>query len=186
MATENLSSAAIANIDAAPPVRGTGGLEGSGKLESKLGSVQPSNGVTLGSVYRLARVPSNCSIKHVLIEETGTITTLTGDITLYYSDETLDQTGSSQGNSGLVNSLSGASALFATAFATTATGVITDVVDKAGNYPPPNRVKKLWQAAGLASDPGGYFDVVMVTTATNSLTAGANLSAEVQFTMPLS
>lgn len=186
MATETLKTTAITNMDATPPLRATAGKEGPGMRAMVLGSVNPSNAVTSGSLYRLARVPSNVRNLKVSLEVDGTITTLTGDVTLYYSDLSSDEVGSGAGLSGLVNNLSGASALFATAYAAggQTAGVIQDITNKSGNYGPLARQKELWDAAGLSSDPGGFFDVVFLTTATNSLTAGATLAAEVSYSAP--
>lgn len=188
MATEALKSTAITNIDASPPVRATAGAGGMGILQSIHGVVAPTTAMTLGSTYRAVRVPSNCYLKHVLVDASGNSTsTFTGDITLYYSDEALDESGASAGNTGLVNSLSGTSSLFAHAEAMGGytNGVVTDVTnhnDKA--YPPSAKEQPLWQAAGLASDPGGFFDVTIVTTATNTIAAGNTFGVEVQFVLP--
>lgn len=186
MATETIKTAAITNMDASPPVRATAGKDGPGLRVAILGSVLPTTGVTAGSLYQLARVPSNVRNLRVELEVDGTLTTLTGDVTIYYSDLAADEVGISSGKSGLVNSLSGAAALFATAYAAggQTSGAIVEVTNKSGNYGPLARQKELWDAAGLSQDPGGFFDVVFLTTAASSLTNGATLGAQVGYSAP--
>jgi hypothetical protein len=187
MTAEVIKSTVITNLDATPPVRGTAGAGGPAMfMNRQFGSVQPQTGATSGSVYRLARVPSNAYALRIQGLTDGTITTLTGDVTIYYSDQALDEVGSGQGNSGLVNSLSGASSLFnqAHAFGSDTRGAFVELTDVTQNYGPAKWGQPLWQAAGLSSDPGGFFDVVVLTTATNSLTNGANLAAVVDYAMP--
>jgi hypothetical protein len=187
MTTEALKSTAITNADATPPVRSTAGAGGQGNLQSVLGVVTPSNGVTTGSTYRMVRLPSNCYVKHIYWQYSGTLTTWDFDCTIYYSDLGLDETGASEGDTGVVNSLSGSSALFAHAVdADGATaGVIADITNQNNAYLPAQQNEPLWQAAGLASDPGGFFDVTLVMTDTASVTT-ATVAVEAQFIMPYS
>ncbi len=187
MSTETLKSTAITNLDASPPVRSTAGMGGEGFLRSIYGFVAPTTGYLTGSNYLLARVPSNCSIKHVSIDYSGTITTMTGDVTLFYSDETLDQVGASQGNSGVVNSLTTTAALFAHALAlgSQTAGAVVDITDQNSAYPPTARNKALWDAAGLSTDPGGMFDIVFMNTSTMNLSA-AKVGLEVQYVETIS
>lgn len=186
MPSENLSSTAITNIDASPPVRSTAGKGGGGKNQSNYGAVTPTNGKTTGSVYRMVRVPSRAVVKHVRVDYKGTITTLTGDITVYYSDEALDQVGISFGKTGVVNSLSTTASLFAHdhAFGSDTAGAIVEVTDANSAYGPLARNKELWDACGLTSDPGGFFDIVIVTSATNNVSA-ADVGLEVVYVDPL-
>jgi hypothetical protein len=187
MTTENLKSSAITNLDALPPVRATAGLGGKAELLSVYGSITPTTGVLTGSTYRFVRVPSNCSIKHVLIDYTGTITTFTGDVTLYYSDDTIDEVGASAGDTGVVNSLSTTAALFAHALAlgSQTAGVVVDITSQNVAYTPTMKTEPLWQAAGLTTDPGGFFDITFAETSTESESA-AVIGVEVQYTMAYS
>jgi hypothetical protein len=184
MTTETLKSTAITNLDATPPVRPTAGLGGGAELVSVYGYVTPTTGYLTGSNYKMARIPSNASVKHVLIDYSGTITTLTGDVTLFYSDLPIDEVGSSSGDTGVVNSLSTTAALFAHALAlgSQTAGAVVDITDQNSAYPPSNRNMPLWQAAGLTTDPGGFFDVTIMNTSTMSLSA-AIVGVEVQYCM---
>jgi hypothetical protein len=185
MATETLKSAAITSIDANPPVRSTTGKGGAGVLRVKNGFVTPTTGYLTGSNYLMVRVPSNSVVKHVLIDYNGTITTMTGDVTVFYSDETGDEVGKSAGLTGVVNSLSTTAALFGTAIAlgSQTAGVVVDITNESGNYPPSARNKELWDACGLTSDPGGAFDIVFMNTSTMNV-SGATVNVEVQYITP--
>ena len=136
MTTEALKSTQITNLDANPPVRATAGLGGGGQLLSVYGQLTPTTGVTTGSTYRFVRLPSNCSVKHVICDYSGTITTFTGDVTLYYSDLAIDEVGSSQLDTGVVNSLSTTAALFAHALAlgSQTTDTFVDITNQNGAY----------------------------------------------------
>lgn len=191
MATETLKSTVVTNLDATPPVRATGGAGSWAYLAEADAYVTPTNGVTTGSLYRMVRLPTTAIVKKVEVQHCNisgaTLTTFTADVTLYYSDQTLDMVGAGQGNSGLVNSLNGSASLFANAhaFAGDTAGAFVDVTDSAGNYPASLVNQPLWQAAGLSQDPGGFFDLVFLTDgATNSLTGTVQVAARVQFAMP--
>lgn len=180
--TEALKSNSITNIDANPPVRPSAGEYGFGTVVMASDYVSPGATATSPSTYRLLRVPTNARNLKLELESHGTITTLTGDLTIYYSDATIDETGSSQGNTGVVNSLSTTNSLFASAITSMATeDTPVDATNLNGKYPVAARSKALWDAAGLTTDPGGFFDIVFATTATNSLTAGATLGLRASY-----
>lgn len=174
----------ITNIDANPPVRPSAGEYGFGSVVMANDYVSPGAADATASTYQLIRVPSNARNLDLELESHGTITTLTGDLTIYYSDATIDFTGSSSGDSGVVNSLSGTSALFAHAKAMSTADTPVNVTNANAKYDVSLRHKALWDAAGLSSDPGGFFDIVFVTTTTNSLTAGATLGLRASFVVP--
>lgn len=181
--TTFLKSSSITNLDATPPVRNTIG-NAAGEMQSICDTVSPGAADTTAFVYRLVRVPTNVILRHLWLESHGTITTLTGDVTLYFSDVTIDFTGTNAGDSGLVNSLSGTSSLFAHAQAMSTADTPVDVINKNGANSIANRNQPLWQMAGLSSDPMGFFDIVFIPTTTNSLTAGAVLGVEAEFIVP--
>ncbi len=186
MTTEALLSTAITNLDATPPVRATGGKGGHGNLRSVYGSVTPTTGYLTGSTYRFARLPSNAVVRHLLVDHTGTITTMTVDITLAYSENANDEVGISAGKTGIVNSLDTTLSLFAHSLDLSAqtAGLVYDVTNQNVALPPGSRNKELWDAAGLTSDPGGFFDILMTDRSTMSLSS-AVIGMEVQYTHPL-
>ena len=176
MATENLKSTQITNLDAGT-TRNDVGAGGTGFLKFADGvGVTGADGVTSGSTYQMVRIPSNCTVKRVLacIESTSGVTTFTADIGLYYSTSTI-MDGTKQSNVAVVVSgttgptvVSGCQALFGSAVALAAIVTPTDYTNESGNITNAKRMQPIWQAAGLSSDPGGYFDVVLTLTATAS------------------
>lgn len=176
MAVENLKSTPITNLDATPVVQNTAGDGAPGSDQIESGFVTVSAAASIGSTYRLVRVPTKARMKHLFFESeaqgAGTV-----DLSLYYSDSTID--GTPPAVQGLVVPTTGAQ-FFASLIAVTAAVQSIDEINESGNNPLPNRNKQLWDAAGLASDPGGYFDIVMVVTgaAITTGTGRAGVQAE--------
>lgn len=174
MATEAVKSTPITNLDATPVVVNTAGRGAPGYLQHVEGSAAFTSGPTSGSTYKLARVRTNVKVKSVKIWLDAAVTTFTGDIGIYYSDSTVD--GTSTANQGVeVNS---STSLFGSAVALAAVVEPTEYVNEAGNMTGAKRLLELWDAAGLSADPGGYFDLVVTTTATNSGAGVVNGSIE--------
>jgi hypothetical protein len=158
MASENLKTTAITNLDATPPVRTTNYGQ---RLQAGYGSLTATTGTTTGSVYQMYRLPSNAILYSILMWLDATVTTFTGDVTLYYSDTWADGTDADAGT-GLV-----AAHIFQTAYAF-ASETSPQELFLGGNVKGASLGQPLWQIAGLASDPGGFFDLVIVTTTTTS------------------
>ena len=175
MTIEALKTTAITNLDATPAVRTT---NYGARSEKAFGSILATTAYTVGSTYRLVRLPSNAVLQALSFWLDAAVTTFTGDVTLYYSDQSADGTDSS---SGLVTAH-----VIATAYAFAAVTTPTDVflggnikganvwtaTPTAGTYGDP-----LWKLAALASDPGGFMDVTIVTTATTSGAPQINCAA---------
>lgn len=175
MPSEALKTTVITNLDASPPLRPTSGFGGSGRVEHVDGVITTTTGKTSGSTYRMARVPSNAIIKDIKAWLDAAATTLTGDIGVYYSSA---GDGTSTGNTGLVIDAD----FFASAVALGAVVTKTEYSTESGTYTGAKRKQPLWQAVGLTADPGGFFDIVLTTTATNS--DAATLNVEVLYVMP--
>lgn len=169
MASENLKTTAITNLDATPPVRTTNYGQ---RTQVLYGSLTVTTGKTLGSVYQLVRVPSNAILHNLKLWLDGAVTTLDGDVTLYYSDIWSDGTDAKAGTGAV------AAHVFQTALDLHAIVAATEYL-LGGNIKGTNLGKPLWQMAGLTSDPGGMFDIVVLTTSTNSGAAVINCQAEV-------
>lgn len=180
MTTEALLSTAVTNIDAVPPVRATAGKGGAARLKEVDAYITPTTGKTTGSTYRMVRVPSNCVVKRLTGESHGTITTMTMDVGVYYSDATIDETGSSStlGTGAVDADFFGSAVVFATG------DTPYDVTNESGTYDVSKRNKELWDAAGLSTDPGGFLDICFTSTATHNFTAGAVLGLRVEFASP--
>jgi len=158
----NLKSAAITNSDSLPVVENTTGEGAPGYLREIDGFVTALTGDTTASTYRVIRVPTNAKVKALAISTAALSASTTLDVGLYYSDApvggVLDGTPPS-----LAGTLvSGQGTLFASAFAATTANDNVSIINQSGNNGIQLRNQPIWQTAGLASDPGGYFDIVVV------------------------
>lgn len=184
MATLDVKSNVITTLDAPPPVlqRLSAGSGGAAHIQRYEATVIPSATPASASYYPMIRLPSNAIVKRVAVAVDVLPGTFTADVTLFFSDNAMDGTDANAGVGLPVNSLTGASAFFANAFvfgtAGPAAGVLTDLTYKnvaaASGYKPSTSILPLWQAAGLPSDPAGFFDVSFLLTA-----AGATASVKI-------
>ncbi len=166
MTTEALKSASITNLDASPVVANTSGSGAPANLKSVSDTITPTDAKTSPSTYRVVRIPTTAKVKHIYVQAAAA-TDFDADIGLYYSDSTTD--GTLQANQGAVID----SDFFAAAFDFDAATVATiDVayLNPTSGYLNTDADTQLWNAtnSGLTSDPGGFFDVVLTTTVTNS------------------
>jgi hypothetical protein len=165
-----------------------------GRIKRVQGFLTPTNGATAPSWYQFCRVPSDAlTLSLEAILASGTITTFTGDVTAGFSDA-FDGTdfknqvagppsglSTAPGNALILNpantrtGLSGANALFTPAFAFSTLvaktwtevmfgGQYAGLLARSGDFAQP-----IWQVAGFSSNPGGNFDLGVLTTATNSV-----------------
>jgi hypothetical protein len=158
MATEALKVTSITNLDAMPPVRTTHLGQDVQRFET---TITATTAMSSGSTYKLLRLPSNAILHNLAVWLDATVTTFTGDITLYYSDTWADGTDANAGL-GLVTAH-----VFQTAYAFGAQVTPAEVL-LGGNIKGASLGEPLWQMAALTADPGGFFDVTIVTTTTTS------------------
>lgn len=163
MATEALKSTAITNLDASPVTRLVPGVGGTAYLRHGDGSLTATTGQLSQSTYQLARIPTRAIIKQARVKLDAGVTTFTADCGFYYSTSTTD--GTPAGNRGTQVSGTTGSHVLGTAVVLANQ---TTFLDLAQNLTAANLDKKVWDAIGLATDPGGYFDFVLTTTTTNS------------------
>lgn len=155
MAVVNVNSDLVTNAVATPRVQNPAGLDG-GFLRSKQALVANANGDSIASTYRLFRLPSNCFVRDLDLTSADIGSTGIADVGLYYPTThpnggtviDVDAFGSA------VSLKDGAISLATQRFESGAA---------AGLYT--NYNKRLWEQAGLTSDPGGEFDVVLTLTA---------------------
>lgn len=171
MATEALKSASVTSADATPAQAVTAGQGAPARLQTINDFVTTTSGVTVGSTYRMARVRSDCKVKHIRVEGDA-MTQGPFDIGLYYADG---------GNSAVPAGTVIDADFFGSAVSFASAVGITDVTNESGNYKGDERNKELWDAVGLSADPGGMFDIVL--TSTNTITAGALVALECEFTV---
>jgi hypothetical protein len=140
-------------------------MGGLGLLRSVEGSVTATTGVTLGSTYRMCRVPSNAKIKHIYVGLDATVTTFTVDIgaTTAPARSTAPARPTSPRRLPSIRRR----------FLRLGRGLGLDrhpdrLRQRERHHTAAKRQQPLWQALGLTVDPGGFIDIVLTNTATNS------------------
>jgi len=161
MAVDHVKSSFITNLDATPSVQNTAGEGGPAPHKFTDGYATALASSSVGATYQLARVPSNCKIKSIIFESEAQ-TAGKFDLGVFYAT---DGEGGRPTSLLVANAIS--AALFASAIDCASAVAATDVTNESGTYTLDKRTQPLWQAAGLSSDPGGFFDIVasVITTA---------------------
>lgn len=175
MAVENLKSTFVTNLDSVPPLTNTAGEGGPNYLRSIEGSAVPSAAASVTSTYRLCRIPTTACVKE-LDYESAAQGAGTFDFGLYYSTGAQDGTPPSLQGLVVDQDFFSSAISFATAIAK------TDGTNEGGFYPIDARTKPIWQAAGLAADPGGFFDVVATVVSVAVTTGTGRLGVTVKYT----
>ncbi len=183
MTTEALKSPSITNLDASPVVANTTGQGAAGRMQVVNDHVAATPGVTTGSTYRLCRFPTNAKVKRVLLTNAALSTSVAADIDVAFSDSTTDGTPAAlQGTIPQVSSAD--NKLFGAAVAIAAAQKNQDQTF-ANTFTTAHQNMEMWAVLnalgtlGWTEDPGGFFDILLKTTAT--VTAGGDLSVEVDF-----
>jgi hypothetical protein len=168
MAVDHVKSTVITNLDASPAVAPTAGEGGPAPL--KVNSSGPVTGLAASSInatYQFLRVPSNAKMKALFFESAAQIAGAM-NVGLYYATD---------GEGGQPVALLAANAisasLFAAAVSLAALSQPTNIVNQSGTFTADKQNQPLWQAAGLASDPGGFFDIV--GTLSTAITTGTGV-----------
>lgn len=177
--TSHLKSAGITNLDTIPPFTPSVGAGASGFLRQVDGFSVPLAADATGSTYQLVRVPSFAIIKAVVFESeaqgAGKFS-----LSVYYSDSTVD--GTPVANQGLIVGGSPGGVAFFAADIDCASAVLpTNETNQNSVYTLNLRDQPLWQALGLAADPGGFFDIVAVCHTTAVTTGTGRLGIKVDY-----
>lgn len=179
-AQPSLKSQSITNLDAAPVARPTAGQRGGlARLFDVVDYAGPTtDAYTTGGVLRIIRVPSNAIIRAVYYCQKAATTTANFSFGLYYSD-TADGTSGSNVAGATTAILS---TMWGSAIDTHAavTWVDTTFANTSG-FLPIDATLPLWNATNstLTSDPGGFFDIGALNTAT--ISGAATLLLRVQY-----
>lgn len=159
MAVVEVKSTLITNADATPVVfnspRVDGGFE---RIEVATAAITDTN--SIGSTYRMFRVPSNAVMTDLRIYSPDIGTTTIADIGLYAAD--------------------GGAVVDADFFASAVSlkdGALngTDVLHESAVFSIANSGKELWDALALTSDPGVFYDVTLTLTAAADATGTVKL-----------
>jgi hypothetical protein len=155
MAVVNTKSTAVTNADAATQTNLSLKIAG-GRLRESVGTVEAVNGDSIGSTFRLARLRSGDRVSRVMLS-CDAITTCAGDVGIY----------DIAANGGAVVDAD----FFASAQSLAAALVNQDVTheadaaDAGAGFGLADVEKPLWQALGLAADPGKLYDIAVTLTA---------------------
>jgi hypothetical protein len=191
MTVENLDSGPILALDSQPIVMQTAGEGAPGDLKSVSDFVlATASGVgSVGSTYRMCRIPTNAIIKSVIVDlgdlDSNASPTLVLDVNLAFSDSTYD--GTNTNNQGLIptTAYTGATTSIATysspnkafgqisAAASGANKLSNELIFNGsmdnvaiGPWFPYGRELSVWEyfgftdAQGYPADPGGFFDLL--------------------------
>jgi hypothetical protein len=168
MAVDHVKSTTITNLDSSPVVPNTAGEGAGAPLKSVTGIAIGVASSSIDATYQMVRVPSNAKVKGLNFQ-TQTQAAGVTDIGLYYATD---------GAGGKPTSLLVAAAISRQFFASAISLTTTTRQDVLGNpigsaFTPDKRNQPLWQAAGLSSDPGGFFDIVL--SLTTAITTGTGV-----------
>ena len=177
MAVEALKSTSITALDTVPVVPPSTGAGAPGFLRSVGDYVTIPASASVNSTFKLARVPSNAKIKEIVFESEAQ-TAGKFDISVYYSSSTVD--GTQPSLQGLIVPSTGA-AFFASAIDCASAVVQGLQTNESTNYTLAKRNQPLWQALGLSTDPGGFFDIVAVCVTTAVTTGTGKLGLQVMY-----
>lgn len=176
MAVDHVKSSFITNADASPSVANTAGEGGPAPLKTIDGYATAVASSSVGATYQLVRVASNCKVKSIIFESeaqgAGKF-----DLGVFYATD-----GEGGQPKALLVAAAISAALFASAVDCASAVTPTDVTNESGTYTLDKRTQPLWQAAGLTSDPGGYFDIVASVVTTAVTTGTGKLGIRVSYT----
>lgn len=170
MPVVTLKSTAVTNSDALPQTLSPQRIDG-GRLRERVGFIEASATDSIGSVYRLMRINSVDRVSRLLLSCDG-ITTAVGDIGLY--------------DVGAVNAGAVVDADFFASAQSLTTALVNqdvtheaDAADAGTGFGLADLEKPLWQALGLAADPGKQYDVAITLTA--AATGAGTVSLKLQY-----
>lgn len=157
MSTYNIKSTMITNRDASPPVL-TDAYVANGEVCEAEGYVQTYGAAdAAGSFYRLVSVPSNARVSSLEFQADALGTGAALDVGVYYPTYIPVGAGLSAASAGAVINTQ----LFASALGCSAATAATNIINSSTNNTIAKQEKPLWDAAGLASDPGIDLDIVV-------------------------
>lgn len=165
MAVVNLKSDAITDIDA-DIITKLGPTQLGGVVREAVGHVQTNSDDSIGSTFRMVRVPSRARVSAVLLHLDGAPIAGAANIGVYEADE------------GAVVDAD----FFASAYDLTTAAANADVTFESGEVAVEDRGKRLWEQLGLSEDPNKEYDIVLTLTA--AVDAASDLLLKAQYVLP--
>jgi hypothetical protein len=158
-------STMIANRDATPKIL-TDAYVANGEVLEAEGYVAPASGDSAGSQYKLVSMPSNARLSSLILQCTALGGAAAIDVGVFWPTTLVGGGGLNPANAGLA---------IAENFFVAAQSVVTalgptEVENQSGSYTIPKQELPLWQAIGMAADPGIDLDIV----ASVNVAIGAN------------
>jgi hypothetical protein len=150
MAVEAVKSTLITNADALPAVLNSPRVDG-GFERIEVATVAITNADSVGSTYRMFRVPSNAVVTDLRIYAPDIGTTTISDIGLYRTAKDGGAVVDADFFSSAVSLKDGA-----------LNGV--DVLHESAVFSIANSGKELWEALSLTADPSVFYDVTLTLT----------------------
>lgn len=165
MTTYIVNSTVISNRDASPKVLTDSYVSGGDVKESE-GYIQTHGAADgIGTVYRFCTVPSNSRVSAVDITNDSLGTNCAMSLGVYWPTFTPLGAGLAVGIANTVIHTT----LFTSALAMSASATQTNVINSSGVNGIASQELPLWQAAGLASDPGIDLDICGYLTGSNQI-----------------
>jgi hypothetical protein len=180
MAVFTEKSTLISNRDATPKVF-TDNLVSGGDMKESEGYITTGSAAdSVGSIYRLCTVPSRARVSQVLMSCTALGAGGAIEVGVYWPDYSPFPIGPFgvhplPGDPGTAIDAN----LFASALSVAAAQSMVDITDQSGNNTIQLQEMSLWQAAGLAADPG--IDLDICAQVTTVLAAAGQLALKVRF-----
>lgn len=166
MAVDHVKSTGITNADATPRVANTAGASaGVGALLNVTGYATALASSSADATYQLVRIPSAAKIKAMTFESEAQVAGKF-DIGVYYATD-----GFANQPTALLAAAAINQSFFATVIDCASAVTRTDILNESTTNTLDKRDMPLWQALALATDPGGYFDIV-ATVKTTAVTTG--------------
>jgi hypothetical protein len=156
MAVVNQKSDVITKLDAFP-VQNVASFMNGAPLREFIATREIANGDSVGSTYRMVRVPSWLRVSELLVDSDDIGTTTAADIGLY-------RTAADQAKLSLANPVVDAD-FFASALVLNAGALAnSQAAHESGVVDLPNYGKRIWEQLGLSEDPRIDYDVVLTLT----------------------
>lgn len=159
MAVVNQTSASLTTRNAGTLVNAGAA---SVRTEAVVEQMTVTNTDSIGSTYRLVRIPSNAIVISAQAFN-GAVTTAAADIGLYQT----------AANGGAVVDADFFTAALSIAAASAGANILGG---NTATYGPANRNKRIWEVLGLTADPQREYDVALTLTAAATGTAPAGVS----------
>lgn len=177
MSTYTVKATQISNRDANPKVLTDPYIAG-GTLAVAEGYVATAGAADgVGSKYIMFEIPSNARVEAVKILASALGTGCTLSVGVYWPTYIPQGTGLS---SSIANTAIN-TALFASALAASNANTVTDITNQSTTNGIANQELPLWQAAGLAADPGVPLDIVVYVAGAVAAAGLVGLRCSYQF-----